>query len=87
MIITLNFEKLNKSYLESELGGEGELVALEQPSSGVYEHGEGDAVDEVEHACLDLLGRLGAVYGLVEHHAERLQHSEKYSFSLVRTKH
>ena len=72
MAIILKFEKIRNAYLESELGGEGELVALEQPSGGVDEHGEGDAVDQVDHARLDLLGRLGAIYSLVEHHAESL---------------
>ena len=61
-----------QAYLECELGSEGELVALEQPSGGVHEHGVGDAVNQVEHASLDLLGRFCTIYGLVEHHAECL---------------
>ncbi len=73
------------THLERKLCGEGELVLLEEAARRVDEDGVGDAVDEVEHARLHLLRRLGAVDRLVEHHAKRLQNTHN-SLSLIATR-
>ena len=65
------------SDLEGHHGAEDELVALEQPAGGIHVHGVGDAVDQVDHALGVGLRGLGAVDGLVEHHAERLGEGNK----------
>ena len=41
-------------YLEGDLGGEDELVPLEESSGGVHEHRIGDAVYQVLHPLLDI---------------------------------
>ena len=58
---------------ERHLGGEDELVSFEQSPRRVDEDRVRDAVDQVDDALFDLLGRLGAINRLLEHHAECLR--------------
>ena len=57
---------------ESHLRGEYEFVSLKEATRRIGEHRVRDAIDEIDDALFDLLGRLGAVDRLLEHDAERL---------------
>lgn len=59
-------------YLEGNLSGVGQFITLEQPPGCVLEHGEGDAVDEVQQALGEALVRRCPLNGFVKHNAERL---------------
>ncbi len=61
-----------RTHLEGDLRGESELVTLKQPSGGVHEHRVRDAVDQVGHSLLHVLGGLGTLNGLVEHNTKCL---------------
>lgn len=54
------------------MSGVGQFIALEQPSGCVLEHGEGDAVDEVQHALGEALVGRCPLNGFLKHDAERL---------------
>jgi hypothetical protein len=62
-----------QEYLEGHLRGENQLVALEEAAARVHEDRVADALDEVDDAAGDLLGRLGLQHRLLEHDAEGLQ--------------
>ena len=64
---------LHEQHLERHLHREDELVLLEQTARGVDEHRVRDAVDQVQHARLHVLGRLRALDRLAEDHGERLR--------------
>jgi len=70
---------------EGHLGGEDELVSLEETAGGVDEDRVGDAVDQINDALFHLLGRLGAVNRLLEHHAECLRSQNANSASVYVT--
>ena len=61
--------------LEGDLGGENDLVLLEQTARGVQERAEGDAAGYVAHPRLQLLVLHRLPHRLLEHDLERLLES------------
>jgi len=54
------------------LSSVGQFIALEQPPGCVLEHGEGNAVDEVQHAHREALVWRCPLNGFLKHDAECL---------------
>lgn len=60
-------------YLNRDKEQKHQLVPLKESSAGVHKDRERDAVQQIPHATLEVIGRLSAGQGVFEHHAVRLQ--------------
>lgn len=59
-------------YLECDLSSVGQFITLKQPSGRVLEHGEGNAVNEVQHSHFEVLIWRCPLHGFLEHNPECL---------------
>lgn len=64
---------MGKVYLEGNLSGVGQFITFKEPPGCVLEHGEGDAVDEVQHMHGQALVWGCPLDGFLKHDAERLR--------------
>lgn len=59
-------------YLEGDLSSVGQLITLKQPPGCVLEHGECNAVNEVQHSHFEVLIWRCPLHGFLEHNPECL---------------
>lgn len=64
-------------YLKGHLRCENQFIALEQATRRVLKHRISDALDEILHTKINVLGRFGTGNRLLENDAERLPKTMK----------